>query len=309
MEQSYLRPTSFRRTSRVLLPALALLCISGIRAIAQEGGGGRRPDRPVPIKPFHMIGNIYYVGQIDNSLPGFDDAAYLIRTSQGLILLDTGEEPTVPQIRENIQKLGFKIQDIKFILNSHAHSDHVAGDAQMKELTGAKLLSMEQDAPVIESGGKEDFNAGRGSYRAAKVDRIIHDGEKIQLGETTMVAHLTAGHTKGCTSWTTVVEDGGKKYNALFLCSDRITPKVPLINNERYPTIAQDFRNTYKTLRSLPVEVFLGSHGNFFGLVGKVKRLEEGASPNPFIDPQAYRDEINSAERDFLAEWKKQGGT
>lgn len=289
--------------------ALALLFMSGASAIAQERGGGRRPDRPVPTKPFRIIGNIYYVGQTDNSRPGTDDAAYLISTSQGLILLDTGEEDTVPQIDENIKRLGFKIQDIKFILNSHAHSDHVAGDARMKELSGARLLSMAQDAPVIESGGKEDFNPARGNYRAAKVDRIIHDGEKIQLGATTMVAHLTAGHTKGCTSWTTVVEDGDKKYNTLFLCSDRITPKVPLINNERYPTIAEDFRKTYKTLRSLPVEVFLGAHGNFLGLVEKAKRLKQGASPNPFIDPKAYRDEIDSAERDFLAELEKQGGT
>ena len=123
-----------------------------------------------------------------------------------------------------------------------------------------------------------------------------------------MVAHLTPGHTKGCNSWTNVVEDGGKKYNVIFLCSDRITPKVPLINNERYPAIADDFRNTYKTLRTIPVDVYLGSHGNFYGLVGEVQAPGGGETPNPFIDPKGYRDEIDSAERDFLAELKNRVG-
>ena len=297
-------------TPRCLLLAFALLVLASAGVFAQEGGGRRRPDRPVSAKPFRIIGNIYYVGQTDSSKPGTDDASYLITTPEGHFLLDSGEDGTVPQIRDNVQKLGFKLPDIKFLIHSHAHSDHVAGDSLVKEmLHGAQLLVMEGDADVVTTGGAADFNPGRVKYKEAKVDRVLHDGEQLQLGGTTLVAHRTAGHTKGCTSWTTVVEDGGKKYNAIFLCSDRITPNVPLVNNPRYPNIAADFMKTYKTLRSLPVDVYLGAHGNFFGLFEKAKRLEQGASPNPFIDPKGFKDEIDSAEKGFLAELKKQGGT
>ncbi len=299
------------RNGRVLLLCAVLLATAGVGAFSQEKSEGGGPPRPVPAKPFHIIGKIYYVGQTEPKEPGnTDDASYLLTTSQGLILLDTGEEGTVSRIRENVKKLGFRVEDIKWMIHSHAHSDHVAGDALMKELAaGAKLALMDGDSPVVASGGRMDFDAKRARFKEVKVDRILHDGDKIQLGDTTLVAHLTPGHTKGCTTWTMVVEDGGKKYNVVFLCSSRFTPGVPLVGNALYPGIADDFLKTYKTLRSLPCDVFLASHGNFFGLVQKAKLLEQGASPNPFIDPQGYKAYIDDSERDFQKEFRKQGGT
>jgi metallo-beta-lactamase class B len=287
----------------------ALIVWAGLCATAQETAT-RRPDRAVPTKPFQIIGNIYYVGQTDNAEPGSDDASYLITTSEGHILLDSGEEGTVPQIRENVQKLGFRLEDIKLLIHSHAHSDHVAGDALVKELApGVRLLAMEGDAEVITSGGKADFDAERSSFKPANVDRVLKDGEQIRLGSTTLVAHLTAGHTRGCTTWTTTVDDGGQKHDVVFLCSARPTARVPLVNNARYPNISKDYLNTFRTLKTFQPSVFLASHGFFFGMVEKFKRLEQGAKPNPFIDPAGYKAYIAQAEKDFLAELSKQGGT
>ena len=303
------RGPNYRSTLATLTLLVVLLAGVGQWASAQETPT-RRPDRAVPAKPFQIIGNIYYVGQIDNSKPGSDDASYLITTSEGLILLDTGEEGTVPQIRENVQKLGFRLGDVKLLIHSHAHSDHVAGDALIKELSpGIQLLAMEGDSEVISTGGKADFNAERENYKPARVDRVLKDGEQIRLGATTLVAHKTAGHTKGCTTWTTTVDDGGQKRNVVFLCSARFTAGLPLVNNARYPNIAKDFLDTFRTLKSLQPDVFLASHGFFYGMVEKFKRMEQGAKPNPFIDPAGYKAYIEQAEKDFLAELHKQGGT
>jgi metallo-beta-lactamase class B len=285
------------------------LALAAASARAQEVEP-RRPDRPVPAKPFRIIGNIYYVGQTDNSLPGSDDASYLITTPAGHILLDTGFEATVPQIRRNMETLGFRFGDIKLLIHSHSHSDHVAGDALVKEaVPGVQLLAMAGDADVIATGGEADFDEDRPHFKPANVDRIIRHGEEVRLGGMTLVAHRTAGHTEGCTTWTTVVEDAGKKYNVIFVCSARYSAGVQLVNNPRYPNIAKDYLSTYALLKSLQPDVFLASHGFFFGLVEKARRLEQGAGPNPFIDPQGYRAYLEQSERDFLAELRKQGGS
>ena len=239
-----------------------------------------------PIKPFRIIGNIYYVGMQNNT-------SFLITTKDGIILLDTMDEPLVPNLRKNIEQLGFHLTDIKVILQAHAHIDHIGGLATMKNLTGAKVLVMEQDAEVLADGGVTEFRSdGRLLWKPVKADKIIHDGEKVRLGDVTMVAHLTAGHTKGCTTWTTVTEDNGHKYNVVFVCSNRMNVGVPLVGNKKYPNIAEDFANGFKTLKSLPCEVFLASHAYMFHLEEKLKRLEQGASPNPFIDPQGYREYV-----------------
>jgi metallo-beta-lactamase class B len=270
----------------------------------------RRPDRQVPTKPFRIIGNIYYVGQTDNSLPGSDDAAYLITTPEGHILLDTGFETTVPQIRENIRVVGFRLEEIKYLIHSHSHSDHVAGDALMKEaIPGIQLLAMEGDAAVIASGGEADFDEDRPRFKSAPVDEMIKDGHQLQLGGVRLQAHRTAGHTEGCTTWTTEAEESGRRYQVIFVCSARISQGVKLVNNERYPEIAEDYASTYRLLKSMSPDVFLASHGFFFGMVEKAKRLEGGETPNPFIDPAGFKAYIEQSERDFLAELRKQGGT
>ena len=292
-----------------IVGSVSLCFLAAVLAGQAQEEETRRPDRPVVSKPFRMIGNIYYVGQTDNSLPGSDDASYLITTRDGHILLDTGEERALPQIRANIAKVGFRLQDVKYLIHSHSHSDHVAGDADFKQsVPGLQILASAGDAEVIESGGKADFDTSRRQFKPAKVDRIIKDGEKITLGGVTLTAHLTPGHTKGCTTWTTVVEDAGRKLNTVFVCSARISGGVPLVNNPRYAGIAQDFRKTFATLKDTPVDVFFASHASFFSMVEKAKRMEQNPQQNPFIDPQGYKAFLADAEKNFLAEYSKQGG-
>jgi metallo-beta-lactamase class B len=292
------------RTTLLFLFALTLNVV-----VSAQEAEKRRPDRQVPSKPLHLIGNVYYVGQTDNSAPGSDDASFLIKTRDGLILLDTGEEASLPQITRHVEQLGFKLNDIKYLIHSHSHSDHVAADADFKRMApGVKLLASALDAEVIESGGKKDFDTTREQFKPAKVDRIIKDGEKVTLGEVTMTAHLTAGHTQGCTTWSTTVEDAGKKLNAIFVCSARISEGVQLVNNPRYPGIASDFRKTFATLKDMPVDVFFASHGFFFDLVGKAKLAAGSTKTNPFIDPQGYKNFIAVNEKNFIDAYKKQGG-
>ena len=290
----------------MLSSAIFLLSLAAVSGAAQRGGPGSRPG-PLhgqePVKPFHIISNIYYVGFSNN-------ASYLITTPQGHILLDPTFESALPQLRENIEQLGFHLGDIKILINAHAHLDHVEGLATMKELTGAKVLVMAEDADAIADGGKSAPNNRDGSelWKPVRVDQILHDGEEVRFGGVTMVAHLTAGHTKGCTTWSTVVEENGRKYNVVFICSMG-SERRTLIGNTKYPTIAEDFAKSFNVLRGLPCDVFLASHGSFFNLQEKMKRLEQGAGPNPFIDPEGYRDFIVKYEGLFQDLLKKQRET
>ena len=293
----------------IVLRAAVLMIVLGVSGFAQEGLRPRSPEQPVPSKPFHIIGNIYYVGQTDNSQSGSDDAAYLITTPEGHILLNTSLERLTGQISANVRKLGLRLEDIKLLIHSHSHGDHVGGDVLMKSaIPGLKILATEGDAAVMASGGKTDFDPHRWDpgFPPVRVDRILQDGEKVQLGGTTMVAHLTAGHTEGCTTWAMVVEDGGRKYDAVFLCSAGYHPGVAL-KNERYPKMVEDFLKTFRILKSLKADVFLPAHGASGNLVGKANLLEQGASPNPFIDPAGYKAAVDQMEQTFLAEMKKQG--
>ena len=292
-----------------VLGAAVLMIAVGVLGFAQEGLRPRSSAQPVPAQPFHIIGNIYYVGQTDNSKPGSDDAAYLIATPDGHILLNTSLERLSDQIPTNVRKLGLQLEDIKFLVHSHSHADHVGGDTLMKNaIPGLKILATEGDAAVMASGGKTDFDPHRRSpgFPPVQVDRILKDGEKIQLGGTAMVAHLTPGHTEGCTTWSMAVEDGGRKYDAVFLCSAGYHPGVAL-KNELYPTMVVDFLKTFRVLKSLPADIFLPAHGASGGLVEKARLLEQGASPNPFIDPEGYKAAIDQMEKTFFAEMKKQG--
>ena len=250
------------------------------------------------IKPFRIIGNVYSVGLSNNT-------SYLITTSQGNILIDPTIEPAVGDIRKNIEQLGFNLKDIKIILQSHAHGDHIGGLAQFKELTGAKVMAMAQDADVLADGGKSDFRGGE-HWTPVRADKVLHDGEKVQLGGVTMVAHLTAGHTKGCTTWSTVAEENGKKYNVVFVCSVRMNTGIPLVGNTKYPNIAGDFENAFATLKKLPCDVFLVSHADMFNMEEKIKRLEQGVVTNPFIDPQGYRAFLAESEKAFRDQLQKE---
>jgi metallo-beta-lactamase class B len=282
-----------------VLPVILLLSFA-----AKPQGGAPRGGQ-WSIKPFHILGALYYVGLSDNT-------SFLFHTSQGDILLDPLNEPSAGEVRQNIEQLGFNMKDIKIILQSHAHSDHVGAMATFKEWTGAKVLVMGEDAPLMEDGGKGDYRNVKGteSFKPLHPDGLLHDGEKVTLGDVTMVAHLTPAHTKGCTTWSTVLEENGKKYNTVFICSMRMNTGIPLLNNARYPNLPQDWAKGFKTLRGLKADMFFVSHGGQFDMTERLERWKQDPKTNPFMDPagfKAYVDTYQKAFEDQLAK-EKAGG-
>lgn len=255
-----------------------------------------------PFPPHKVIANIYFVGSKDSSI-------YLVTTPQGHILINSGLEESIPMLQRNIERLGFRFRDIKILLISHAHFDHDAGAARVKELSGAKYMVMDADVPVVESGGKEDFFYSQipgMRYPAAKVDRVLHDGDTVRLGGSVLVAHMTPGHTKGCTTWTIEVQDRGKKYDVVIVGSPNVNPGYKLVNNAAYPQIASDYEKTFSVLRSLHCDVFLGAHGSYYDLEAKYARRTGGT--NPFIDTQGYQTYVNEREQAFRTELARQQG-
>jgi metallo-beta-lactamase class B len=244
-----------------------------------------------PVKAFRMISNIHYVGT--NFL-----ACYLITTPAGHILIDTGMQESGPLVRANIEALGFKLSEIKIILSSHSHFDHVAGHADMKAATGAQVYALEADAVILESGGAKSFNPLT-PYKPVKVDKSLKDGEVVRLGNAALTAHLTPGHTEGNTTWTTTVEEGGKKYDVVFVGSMSINPGVRMVNNAKWPKIDEAYARSFQVLKSLPCDVFLGPHGVFFDIEKKMSLMTNGAKSNPFIDPEGYRNYIASYEKSY----------
>ncbi len=259
------------------------------------------PDWTNPFPPYRIIGNVYYVGS-----QGL--ASYLITTKEGHVLINSSLESSVPLIRESIEKLGFKFGDIKILLISHAHWDHCAGSASIKELTGAKYMVMDADVPEIEAGGKGNFQYGdspTSRYQPTKVDRVLHDGDAVKLGDAVLTAHLTPGHTKGTTTWTMKVKEGNKTYNVVIIGSPNVNAGYKLVNNALYPQIASDYERMFRVLKLLPCDVFLGAHGNYYGMEAKYARMKEHAA-KPFIDPEGYRSYVAEREQTFHAELAKQ---
>lgn len=250
-----------------------------------------------PVKPFKIIGNVYYVGAAEVS-------SYLITTSQGHILLDSGFAETVPQIKQNVAQLGFRFEDVKILITSHAHADHVGGVALLKQMTRAQLVVSIADAEMLKRGGKNDPNFGdRFLFQAVIADRKLADGGTVQLGDVTMTARLTPGHTKGCTTWTMKVSEGGKQYDVVIIGSTSV-PGYKLIGNAGYPNIVEDYESSFRLLKTLPADVFLAPHGSFFGLLEKIKHL--GEPQNPFIDKQALPRYVERSEKAFREELKRQ---
>jgi metallo-beta-lactamase class B len=259
----------------------------------QVEGWFKSMNRPFP--PLRIIGNVYYVGASDT-------AVYLIATPEGHILINSGFKATVPLIRDGVRKLGFRFEDIKVLLASHAHIDHAGGHASIKKQTGARIVMSEADAALLARGGRGDFLPASEEvvgYEPARADRIIHDGDTVTLGGVTLTAHLTPGHTKGCTTWTMKVEDGGKRRDVVFHGGTTILPGVRLVGNPDYPDMAADYERTFRVLESLSCDVFLAPHGFQFGLAEKARRLSAGATLNPFIDPEGYRTFVTRGEEAF----------
>ena len=239
---------------------------------------GSEADQTTQFPPHKIIGNIYYVGTKTLS-------SFLIVTPQGNILLDSTYERNVPVIQKSVEQLGFKFSDVKILLGNHAHGDHQEGDALVKQLTGAQVIAMAEDVPALQAmkpGGKEH-----------PIDKVIHDGDKVTLGGVTLVAHLTPGHTRGCTSWTTTAQDGGKTYNVLLGCSLRPPATIS-------PAVAEEFNRSFKLVRTLPCDIQLGDHGAQYNMQAKYAKLKPGA-PNPFVDPASCMTEADVEEAMFHA--------
>ena len=243
-----------------------------------ERNMGTSEDQTTAFPPHNIIGNIYYVGTRTLS-------SFLVVTPQGNILIDSTYERNVPTIQKSVEQLGFKFSDIKILLGSHAHGDHQEGDALVKQLTGARVMAMAEDVP--------DLKAMKPGNKEHPVDKTLHDGESVTLGDTTLVAHLTAGHTRGCTTWTTKVVDGGKSYNVVINCSLRPPTVVT-------PAIAAEFNRSFKLVRSLPCDVQLGDHPAQYNMQAKYAKLRSAGS-NPFIDPATCNLETDIEEAMFHA--------
>ncbi|MGH9257295.1 MAG: subclass B3 metallo-beta-lactamase [Vicinamibacterales bacterium] len=280
-------------TALTTLRSLMLIAALGVMPyVAHAQTTEDRTQDRVAFPAHKIMGNLYYVGTGTLN-------SYLITTPDGHILINTNFEETVPLLQASVEKLGFKMAEIKIILGSHAHGDHMQADAIVKELTGgATVMAMEQDVPALK-GMKAP------SGKAHPIDRVLKDGEQVTLGGTRLMAHLTPGHTRGCTTWTTTIQDGGKPYNVLIACGG-LQEDARLVNNKNYPEIAEDFGRSINKYKTLQADVFLAAHSWFFDLAGKYKRL--GSATNPYVDPAGFKRWLDNMEKNYntlMAEQKK----
>ena len=263
---------------------------------------GAQQDDNRPNEPFRIAGNLYYVGSSGIS-------SYLIATPAGHVVIDAGYESTVPIVEANIRTLGFKVQDVKILLNTQAHYDHAAGFARFKKDTGAQLMVSGPDADVIERGGTRDFSFGDAHpFPAAKVDRRLQDGDTVTLDTLTLHAHVTPGHTKGCTTWTFEVLENNRPYDVVDMCGLTVLDTTRLIGNAAYPDIVSDYERTFAALRKIQVDIFIGAHPAYYDGTAKAAKLKTNPPGNPFIDPEGYWSYIDEAERNFRQRLAREKG-
>ena len=263
--------------------ALILATLAALPSLATAQTVEDRTQDKVAFPAHKIMGNLYYVGT--GTLNSF-----LITTPQGHILINTNFEDTIPLLKTSIESLGFKMSDIKIILGSHAHGDHQQADGTVKEMTGATVVAMEQDVPALKNITVAN--------KPHPIDRVIKDGDTVTLGGSTLTAHLTPGHTRGCTTWTMRIPEGGKTYDVLIACGG-LQEDARLVNNKNYPDIADAWAQSIKTFKSLPVDVFLGAHSWFWDLAGKHAKL--GGKTNPYIDPAGYKAWVANTEKNYNA--------
>jgi metallo-beta-lactamase class B len=278
------------------------VALSGV-LLASTAQAAVDPDWTTPIEPFRILGNLYYVGSRDL-------ASYLIVTSEGDVLINSNLQESVPQIRHSVEQLGFRFADIRVLLISHAHWDHDAGSAAVKRETGAQYMVMDGDVAVVESGGAADFRYPETRYAAAKVDRVLHDGDEVRLGDAVLVAHKTPGHTRGCTTWTMRIAQHGRPLDVVIVGSWNVNPGYRLVDRAEqaasYPGIAADYQHTFALLKHLPCDVFLGAHGGYFDLIGKLHRRTAANADTIWIDPQGFQAAVKGREQAFQAELVRQ---
>jgi len=267
----------------------------GATAFAQQAPAPANADWTRLFPPFRIVGNINWVGSYDLS-------TYLITTPQGHILINTGVGDTAKQIKASVEQLGFKITDTKILTATHGHFDHVAGMADLKTMTGAKLVISENDKELLETGGKADFRFGDtpgARFEPVKVDQTFKDGDTIALGGTVLTAHLHPGHTKGATSFTVNVPEGGKTYRVIIANMGSINPGVTVSGMPKYPGIAQDYARTFLAQKDMKIDVWLASHAAQFGMHDKYKPGDP-YNPERFVDPAGFLRSVQRLEKAYL---------
>jgi metallo-beta-lactamase class B len=279
-----------------------LLLALGLTASLTAGlaSAQQDPNWTKPFPPFRMIGNIYWVGTWDLS-------TYLITTPQGDILINTGLASTVPEIKAGVENLGFKMSDIKILTATHGHFDHAAGMAQLKKMTGAKLVISAPDAELFETGGKADFRFGEtpsARFEPVKVDQTLKDGDAISLGGTTLTAHLNPGHTKGATTFTMDVTENDNVYHVAIANMGSINPGVNVKGMPHYPNIKADYAHTFEAQKAMNVDVFLASHASQFRMHDKYKP-GDAYNPYRFVDPQGFHSAVDKLEETYQKELAK----
>src|SRR5215470_2085617 len=251
------------------------------------------------VEPFRIIGNIYYVG-------ARNIASYLITTPEGHIMIDTGTKEMHEVIRANVAKLGFKLQDIKILLSGHAHFDHVQGHAAMKKVTGAKVMAIGEDARAL-SAGADLSPLGDEGWEPVKVDRVLKDGDTVTLGGTTLRAVWTPGHTPGCTTWTTTVQEKGRPYSIVFQACGGPNAGVKLVGNTKFPTLVQDTLRSFEVQKNLKADIYLPMHPEEL-FAGKVERIKAGETPHPLFNPGDYAKLIANTEANFRKRVQEEQG-
>lgn len=274
---------------------IRLLALAGMVLVQAQGAAAQNEEWTRPFPPLRLIGNVYWVGSYDLS-------TYLIVTPQGNILINTGVGDTAQKIKASVEQLGFKLSDTKIITATHGHYDHVAGIAELKKMTGARVMIEEADKDLLESGGRTDFRFGDtpgARFEPVKVDQTFKDGEKISLGGTELTAHHHPGHTKGATSFTLDVREGGKTYRVMIANMPSINPGVTLTGMPKYPEIGKDYARTFLAQKDMKIDVFLASHASQFRLHDKFKPGDP-YSPERFVDPAGYLSSVQRLEKAYL---------
>ena len=270
---------------RRLILAVVLVASAPVGALSQNGW-----DDPFPAH--RVMDNLYFVGT-----GGL--GTFLITTPEGHILINTDFERTIPLIERSVEAMGFELADVRIILGSHAHGDHQAADVFLRDRIGAQVMIMEEDLE-----GWQRMMGGGGDVP----DRVLHDGDEVSFGGTTLVAHRTPGHTRGCTSWGMELEEAGETYDALIVCSFGVNGNYILVDNPNYPDIAEDYRSTFAKARAMPVDVFVASHGSFYDLPAKYEALQDRkrGDPNPFVDQAGFLEYVDLQEGRFQAMYESQ---
>jgi len=282
-----------RISDRLTLLVCVLAVTVLIRPLDAQDSDWRQPFEPVKV-----VGNVYYVGTHGLS-------SFLIVTPAGGILIDSGEAASVPFIRASVEKLGFRLADVKILLAGHAHFDHVGGHAEIKRLTNAQVVVMDADREALESGTDRSALGGSG-WTPVHIDRVIKDGDTVTLGGTALTAHLTPGHTQGCTTWTMEAAENGRRYQVAFVCSVTINEGVHLVGNPRVPAIADHYARTFRVLRDLKPDVFVAEHGGVFDLDKKATQV--GGASNPFVDAEGYRRLVERSEQAYQKQLREERG-